>query len=142
MHRIFKAPIAADGTVMSVKLQGLDQAQHEAMGLVLPFKGYKQGTRSNLNPQTPNPKPQTTNPKPQTLKPDAGKYTSTSCVPTDIETAIIKQRLQVARHTSRAARHTSHVTRHLQRPIVTVKSSYEQSKSSGFPLSSGEAEVC
>ena len=63
-HRIVKAPTAADGSVMSVKAQGLDQAQHEAMGLVLPFKGYKQGTRTNPKLQTPNPKPQTPNPKP------------------------------------------------------------------------------
>jgi hypothetical protein len=90
--RIVKAAVGSDGSTMSVKQPGLDPQQHEALGLVLPFKGYKQG-----------------------------KYSSVSCVPTAVEAIVIKQRLL--------------------RPMVSVKSAYETSKNTGFPLSQGDAEA-
>jgi hypothetical protein len=56
--------VGSDGSILSVKQLGLDQQQHEALGLVLPFKGYAQG-----------------------------KYASAECLPTDVDAKIIQQRL-------------------------------------------------
>lgn len=90
--RVIKAPVNADGSVMSIKQLGLDPQQYEALGLVLPFKGYRQG-----------------------------KYASVSCIPAEVEAAVIRQRLQ--------------------RPLLSMKAAFETSKNTSFPIAPVDAEL-